>query len=110
LLNGVLKAMLLNKLATGTLVAVVFLGLSAASITSYELVVGQNEPGYPGMADASSGTAAPFTLTWKERLAITPPAKANDPFHSAAISPDGQVLASGQASGVKLWDAVTGKE
>src|SRR5207244_4082063 len=42
--------------------------------------------------------------------AITPPAKANDPFHSAAISPDGQVLASGQASGVKLWDAVTGKE
>jgi hypothetical protein len=110
LTKGVLQAMLLRKLTTCVLVAVGLIGLGGASVTYYELAAGQNQVRDQGAVERASVPAPAITLSSRERLVIKPQQNPDDQIFSAAICPDGKIVACGLASGVRLWDAVTGKE
>lgn len=106
LTKGVLQAMVLRRIPTAVLVAVGLMGVGGASVTYYHFAAGANEAAIPAALDPT-----PIRLTWKERFAIKLPAN-QDPLLplSAAISPDGKIVAIGQPSGVTLVDAETGNE
>jgi RNA polymerase sigma factor (sigma-70 family) len=124
LAEGVLKAMILNKIKTVTVyAAAVFLvsslsiellatGNGRAGLQSKSVLAPSDQPQVRGQEPqrppAKEAERPQATVTWKERHTIE--VERGTQIFSASISPDGKVVAYGMNEGTKLLDAVTGKE
>jgi tricorn protease-like protein len=121
LVEGVLKTMLLAKLKTATTV-LLMVGLLSTGIGFWlhstwgeTPAVAQGEriektPRTTAKPAPREPARRPVKGTWTERLVLKPHFTRADQIFCAAISPDGKMIAIGLTSGLKIFDAKTGRE
>jgi RNA polymerase sigma factor (sigma-70 family) len=110
LTEGVLKTMLLTKLKIGVTILLLVAALAGAVGVFAGPATGRSgarseRPTRPAARQGEKPQAVP---AWKERHAVE--AGAGNQIFSAAVSPDGKVVAFGTTKGANLLDAATGKE
>jgi RNA polymerase sigma factor (sigma-70 family) len=112
LTEGVLKAMLLTrlKMVVGFLVVAAVLGGALGLLALPALTAGPREARgrAPQQPEGREQEPPQPVVKWKERHALN--AERGTQIFAASISPDGKLVAFATNQGVKLLDAVTGKE
>jgi RNA polymerase sigma factor (sigma-70 family) len=112
LFEGVMRAMLLTRIKTAATVVLAAAALAGALVVLVPMALPSGQPeaqaGQPQKPAVREGDRPQAGTTWKERQAIA--AEGGAQIFAAPVSAHGKVVASATTKGVKLWDALTGKE